>query len=119
MLRELRIANVAIIDALALSFAPGLNVLTGETGAGKSIIMRSLGLLCGERATPDMIRTDTDEAEIEGLFELEPAKLSPTAAGHRPTSSSSAASSRAPVRAAPTSTAVWRAPRCSGRSATG
>jgi DNA repair protein RecN (Recombination protein N) len=70
MLRALRINNFAIIDELTLSFAPGMNVLTGETGAGKSIIMRAIGLLCGARATTDVIRTNADEAEIEGLFDL-------------------------------------------------
>ena len=70
MLSELRIANVAIIDALHLHFAPGMNVLTGETGAGKSIIMRAIGLLCGARATADVVRTDAEEAEIEGRFDL-------------------------------------------------
>jgi DNA repair protein RecN (Recombination protein N) len=70
MLRALRINNFAIIDELTLSFAPGMNVLTGETGAGKSIIMRAIGLLCGARATADLIRTNADEAEIEGLFDL-------------------------------------------------
>lgn len=68
MLLELRINNVAIIDQMALTFAPGLNVLTGETGAGKSIISRAVGLLCGGRASVDLIRTDAEEAEIEGLF---------------------------------------------------
>ncbi|MFQ5665201.1 MAG: DNA repair protein RecN [Candidatus Binatia bacterium] len=71
MLRELRITNVAIIDAVELSFAPGMNVLTGETGAGKSIITRAIGLLCGGRATADLIRADAAGAEIEGLFDLE------------------------------------------------
>jgi DNA repair protein RecN (Recombination protein N) len=70
MLRALRINNFAIIDELTLSFAPGMNVLTGETGAGKSIIMRAISLLCGARATADLIRTNADEAEIEGLFDL-------------------------------------------------
>lgn len=69
MLRELRIANFAIIDAMTLTFGTGLNVLTGETGAGKSIITRAIGLLCGERASIDVIRTDAEEAEIQGLFE--------------------------------------------------
>jgi len=73
MLRELRINNVAIIDQMALGFAPGLNVLTGETGAGKSIITRAIGLLCGGRASADLIRTEADEAEIEGLFDADPA----------------------------------------------
>jgi len=70
MLSELRISNVAIIDELQLTFAPGMNVLTGETGAGKSIIMRAIGVLCGDRATTDLVRTDAEEAEIEGRFDL-------------------------------------------------
>ncbi len=70
MLRELRIGTFAIIDELQLVFAPGMNVLTGETGAGKSIIMRAIDLLCGERAPTDVIRSDAEEAEIEGLFDL-------------------------------------------------
>jgi DNA repair protein RecN (Recombination protein N) len=71
MLSELRIANFAIIDELALTLAPGMNVLTGETGAGKSIITRAIALLCGARASTDLIRTDAEEAEIEGLFDLQ------------------------------------------------
>jgi len=73
MLRALRINSFAIIDELTLSFAPGMNVLTGETGAGKSIIMRAIGLLCGARATSDLIRTSAEEAEIEGLLDLDEA----------------------------------------------
>jgi DNA repair protein RecN (Recombination protein N) len=69
MLRELRIRDFAIIDDLAVSFRPGLNALTGETGAGKSIIMQALTLLCGARGASDLIRSDADEASIEGLFE--------------------------------------------------
>ena len=76
MLRELRIFNLAIIDELHLTFAPGFNVLTGETGAGKSIITRAIGLLCGDRGSADLVRTDTDEATVEGVFELaDPALL--------------------------------------------
>ena len=71
MLRELRINNVAIIDQMRLGFAPGLNVLTGETGAGKSIITRAIALLCGARASADLLRTEADEAEIEGLFDAD------------------------------------------------
>jgi DNA repair protein RecN (Recombination protein N) len=71
MLRALRISNVAIIDELTLSFASGMNVLTGETGAGKSIIMRAIGLLCGARATTDLIRTNAETAEVEGIFDLD------------------------------------------------
>jgi DNA repair protein RecN (Recombination protein N) len=76
MLRELRIRDFAIIDELALSFQPGLNVITGETGAGKSIILQALALLCGTRAAADLIRDQADEASIEGLFECDlPAPL--------------------------------------------
>ena len=69
MLRELRIRQVAIIDEVALSFGPGLNVISGETGAGKSILLQSLALLCGARGSADLIRADADEAVVEGLFE--------------------------------------------------
>jgi len=69
MLRELRIREVAIIDEVALSFGEGLNVISGETGAGKSILLQSLALLCGARGSADLIRADADEAVVEGLFE--------------------------------------------------
>lgn len=68
MLRELRIRNFAIIDDLGISFGPGLNVMSGETGAGKSIIIGALHLLLGDRASPDQIRTSEDAAEVEALF---------------------------------------------------
>ena len=70
MLTELSIRNVAIIDQLQLSFGPGLNLLTGETGAGKSIIIDALTLVCGGRASSDLIRTGEDEAVVEALFDL-------------------------------------------------
>lgn len=70
MLAELRIRNLAIIDAVALPLAPGFNVLSGETGAGKSIIVGALGLLIGERATSDLVRTGADRATVEGVFDL-------------------------------------------------
>lgn len=70
MLRELRIKNVAIIDELELEFGDGLNVITGETGAGKSILLRSLGLLCGDRATADIVRGNANEAVIEAVFDF-------------------------------------------------
>ena len=69
MLIELRIRNFAIIETLTLPLAPGFNVLSGETGAGKSIIVGALGLLLGERASADLIRTGTDKAVVEGVFE--------------------------------------------------
>src|SRR3954468_3134812 len=71
MLTELRIKNFAIIEALTLPLAPGFNVLSGETGAGKSIIVDALGLLLGERANSDMIRTGADKATVEGEFEVD------------------------------------------------
>jgi DNA repair protein RecN (Recombination protein N) len=71
MLVELRIRNFAIIEGAVLYFGPGFNVLSGETGAGKTIIMTALGLLLGGRASPDMIRAGQSEAVVEGLFELE------------------------------------------------
>lgn len=69
MIRELRIKNFAIIEELELSFHPGLTVLTGETGAGKSIIVGALSLLLGRRAGEEVIRTGADKAEVEALFE--------------------------------------------------
>jgi DNA repair protein RecN (Recombination protein N) len=71
MLTELRIRNFAVIEEAALSFGPGLNVLTGETGAGKTIVMTALGLLLGGRASPEVIRAGAKEAVVEGVFELE------------------------------------------------
>ena len=69
MLTELRIRNFAIIESLALPLVAGFNVLTGETGAGKSIIVGALGFLLGERAGADVVRTGSDKAVVEGVFE--------------------------------------------------
>lgn len=69
MLRELRIKNFTIIDNLSINFGQGLNVLTGETGAGKSIIVDAIGLLLGGKASPDMIKTGSKEAHIEAYFD--------------------------------------------------
>lgn len=71
MLTELRIRNVAIIDQVTLAIAPGFNVLSGETGAGKSIIVGALGLLLGERGHADVIRSGQERASVEGVFEVE------------------------------------------------
>src|SRR5687768_4178225 len=71
MLTELRIRNLAVIDSVTLPVAPGFNVLTGETGAGKSIIVGALGLLLGERASSELIRTGADRAVVEGVFDVE------------------------------------------------
>ena len=70
MLTELRIRNLAIIDTVTLPLARGFNVLTGETGAGKSIIVGALGLLIGERASADLVRTGADKATVEGVFDV-------------------------------------------------
>ena len=70
MLTELRIRNFAIIESLTLPLARGFNVLSGETGAGKSIIVGALGLLLGERASTDLIRTGSDRATVEGVFDV-------------------------------------------------
>jgi DNA repair protein RecN (Recombination protein N) len=72
MLEELRIHNFAIIDKLELTFAPGFNVITGETGAGKSIIVDAVELLLGGRADPTFVRGGSDRALVEGLFQLTP-----------------------------------------------
>ena len=69
MLVELRIRNVAVIDAVTLPLAAGLNVLTGETGAGKSLIVGSLGMLLGERTASDRVRAGADKATVEGVFD--------------------------------------------------
>ncbi|TWT09159.1 DNA repair protein RecN [Planomicrobium sp. CPCC 101079] len=71
MLRELDIRNFAIIDALTVSFTEGLTVLTGETGAGKSIIIDAVHLLAGGRGSQEFIRHGSKKAEIEGLFSLD------------------------------------------------
>src|SRR6185295_2695580 len=70
MLTELRIKNFAIIETLTLPLARGFNVLSGETGAGKSIIVGALGLLLGERANADVIRTGAERATVEGVFDV-------------------------------------------------
>jgi DNA repair protein RecN (Recombination protein N) len=70
VLSLLRISGFALIDELELSFGPGLTVITGETGAGKSILVEALGLLRGGRAAADAIRTGADEARVEALLDL-------------------------------------------------
>lgn len=70
MLVNLTITNFAIIDRLEVQFEEGFNVLTGETGAGKSIVLDAVGLLLGDRARPDLVRAGTAEATVEALFDL-------------------------------------------------
>ena len=70
MLNLLKIKNIALIDELQLEFAGGLNLLTGETGSGKSIIVDSLGALTGDRISSDLIKEGEQNAQIEGLFNV-------------------------------------------------
>ncbi len=63
----MRIRGVGVIDDAVLELSPGLNVLTGETGAGKTMIVSGLGLLLGERADPGLVRTGADSALVEGV----------------------------------------------------
>jgi DNA repair protein RecN (Recombination protein N) len=70
MLTDLTIKNFAIIDRLRVEFGPGLNALTGETGAGKSILVDAIGLIVGGKASVEMIRTGAEEASIEAFFDL-------------------------------------------------
>ncbi|MEZ4483357.1 MAG: DNA repair protein RecN [Syntrophotaleaceae bacterium] len=71
MLTDLHIRDFAIIDALEVSFSSGFNVLTGETGAGKSIIIDAVALLLGDRARIDLVRTGSEEAVVEAVFDLQ------------------------------------------------
>jgi len=70
MLKELNIRNLAIIDDLRVSFSEGLTIISGETGAGKSIILEAVGLLQGDRASTDWIRSSEDAAVVEALFDI-------------------------------------------------
>ncbi|MFQ5448853.1 MAG: AAA family ATPase, partial [Saprospiraceae bacterium] len=74
MLQEVRITNFAIIENLAIEFHPGLNVLTGETGAGKSIIIDALNLILGGRADTDTIRSGASTATVEACLTLDDPK---------------------------------------------
>ncbi|MGH9354473.1 MAG: DNA repair protein RecN, partial [Terriglobia bacterium] len=69
MLRELHIRNYAVVESLSLEFYPGLSVLSGETGSGKSILVDALGLVLGGRASPDVIRTGQDRATVTAVFQ--------------------------------------------------
>ena len=77
MLLELRVENYAVIDNVAVEFAPGLNLLTGETGAGKSILIDALALLLGDKASSDAIRHGTDKATVSAVFENDSPAITP------------------------------------------
>ena len=72
MLQFLNISNIALIDELQVEFEAGLNLLTGETGSGKSIIVDALGVLIGGRFTSDLIKSGAERGSIEGLFIVGP-----------------------------------------------
>jgi DNA repair protein RecN (Recombination protein N) len=80
VLIEMRLENYAVIDNLVVEFGPGLNLLTGETGAGKSILVDALALLLGDKASSDVIRDGTERAMVSALFEAEGAAEKPLAA---------------------------------------
>ena len=71
MLRLMRIRNLALIRELEIEFGPGLNLLTGETGSGKSILVDALGLVLGARSSQELIRSGCEAAVVEGFFEIE------------------------------------------------
>src|SRR5512147_981961 len=72
MLTTLHISGFAVVDAVEVQFGSGLNVLTGETGAGKTILVNALHLVLGGRMTADVLRDGAEEAVVEALFELPP-----------------------------------------------
>src|SRR5713226_7253165 len=75
MLVELAVENYAVIEKVRVRFHRGLNLLTGETGSGKSIVVDALALLFGARAAPEMVRTGAERARISGIFEIDSSKL--------------------------------------------
>jgi len=72
MLRSLTVRDIVLIEALTLELRPGLNVLTGETGAGKSILLDALGLALGRRGRADMLRPGASEGHVAAVFDLPP-----------------------------------------------
>jgi DNA repair protein RecN (Recombination protein N) len=81
LIRELRVRNLAVIEELALELGPGLTVLTGETGAGKSVLLGAIALLCGRRVAQDLVREGADEASVEAIVDGEAALARARAAG--------------------------------------
>jgi len=72
MLTSLYIKNFVLVDELTIIFTPGLNIITGETGAGKSILVNAIGQLCGERSSSELVRSGANKAVIEALLQLKP-----------------------------------------------
>ena len=76
MLKELHIRNFALIDSLDIDFEPGFSVITGETGAGKSLLIDAIGLIFGEKASKNLIRSDSDSAYVEAVFDCDESVMS-------------------------------------------
>jgi DNA repair protein RecN (Recombination protein N) len=93
MLHELRVENLLLIERAELRLQPGLNVITGETGAGKTVLASALDLLLGGRARQGLVRPGAEEAYVEGVFDLPAGLRELLATGSPPTRTSS--SSRA------------------------
>src|SRR5450755_4079951 len=72
MLVELVVENLAVVEQVRVRFHPGLNLLTGETGSGKSLVVDALALLFGGRASAEMVRTGAERAHVAGIFEVNP-----------------------------------------------
>lgn len=70
MLRSLRVKNLALVEEVTVEFQPGLNVITGETGAGKSVLVGALGLLLGDRADRALVRSGAEQCQVEATFQL-------------------------------------------------
>jgi len=83
LLRTLRIRNLVIIEDVTVEFGPGLNLLTGETGAGKSILVNALGLIAGLRADRSLVRATEERATVEALFQVEPDSAATAWCGER------------------------------------
>ena len=71
MIQSLRVRNLALLDELELEFGKGLHVVTGETGAGKSILLGAIGVLCGRRVSSEIVRSGESEARVEALFDAD------------------------------------------------
>jgi DNA repair protein RecN (Recombination protein N) len=82
VLLELRVENYAVIDNVVVEFAPGLNLLTGETGAGKSLLIDALALLMGEKASSELVRHGAERAVVAGVFEAEEQRTAPVLEGN-------------------------------------
>src|ERR1700719_2453773 len=77
MLRELSVQNLALIEDVRVELRPGFCAWTGETGAGKTLLLEALGMLLGERGSVELLRSGADELRISGLFELDQASQCP------------------------------------------